>query len=74
MEETAATLTLKSQNNQQTVLERAEIESFKSSGISMMPEGLEAQIPAQAMADLIHYIKNWRYGDAKIPVSKGKTE
>ncbi len=73
-EETATTVTLKNQNNRLTVLERADIESFKSTGISMMPEGLEAQIPAQAMADLIHYIKNWRYAEAKIPMSKGKTE
>ena len=73
-EETATTVTLRSQNSRLTVLERADIESFKSTGISMMPEGLEAQIPAQAMADLIHYIKNWRYAEAKIPMSKGKTE
>jgi putative membrane-bound dehydrogenase-like protein len=69
VEETATTLTLRGQNDKTHVLQRSEIENFKSTGVSLMPEGLEAQIPPQAMADLIHFIKSWRYADGKIPLS-----
>lgn len=61
------TLTLYGQNGS-TVLERSEIEEFKSSGASLMPDGMEAQISPQEMADLLWYIKNWRYSEEKIPV------
>ncbi len=61
------TLTLYGQNGS-TVLERSEIEEFKSSGASLMPDGMEAQITPQDMADLLWYIKNWRYAEEKIPV------
>lgn len=74
VEETTSTITLKGQNNRFDVLQRSEIESFKSTGISMMPEGIESQVPLQSMADLIHFIKNWRYADANIPIAKPGTE
>ncbi|MCY2980940.1 MAG: hypothetical protein NTU79_19920 [Planctomycetota bacterium] len=45
------------------------IEELKSSGTSLMPEGIEAQIPASDMADLLWYIKNWRYTAEKIPAN-----
>lgn len=61
------TLTLYGQNGS-TILERSEIEEFKSSGASLMPDGMEAQISPQDMADLLWYIKNWRYAEEKIPV------
>ena len=61
------TLTLYGQNGS-TVLERSEVEEFKSSGASLMPDGMEAQISPQDMADLLWYIKNWRYAEEKIPV------
>jgi hypothetical protein len=35
-----------------------------------MPDGLERQIPLQEMADLISFIKNWRYLDGKTPLGK----
>lgn len=63
----AQTITLYGQNGA-TILERSEIEEFKSSGASLMPEGIEAQISPQDMADLLWYIKNWRYAEEKIPV------
>jgi hypothetical protein len=32
-----------------------------------MPDGLERNIPPQEMADLISFIKNWRYLDGSVP-------
>ncbi len=32
-----------------------------------MPEGIETQIDRQSMADLISFVKNWRYMDGSIP-------
>jgi hypothetical protein len=33
-----------------------------------MPEGLEKEISHQQMADLIAFIKNWRYLDGSVPL------
>jgi hypothetical protein len=35
-----------------------------------MPVGLEKQITIEQMADLIAFIKNWRYLDGSVPVGK----
>ncbi len=64
----ASTITLQNQNGS-TILERSIIEELKSSGTSLMPEGIEAQIPASDMADLLWYIKNWRYTAENIPAN-----
>ncbi len=66
-EETADKLVIKGQNDQRYVVARADIEQLKATGVSMMPEGLESQIDQQAMADLIAFIKNWRYSDGQVP-------
>ncbi len=73
-EETADKLVIRSQNDARHVLARAEIEELKPTGMSMMPEGLESQIDQQGMADLIAYIKNWRYTGGQVPstVKAGK--
>jgi hypothetical protein len=42
-------------------LSRTDIESIQSTGLSLMPEGLERDLSLQDMADLIAFIKNWRY-------------
>jgi len=47
-----------------------EIDELKSSGVSLMPEGLERQIPPPDMADLLSFIKNWRYLDGRTPLSQ----
>ena len=36
-----------------------------------MPEGLEKNVNPQQMADLISFIKNWRYLDGSVPL-RGK--
>ncbi len=66
-EETEDAIILLSQDNQRNVIYRDDIEEFKATGVSLMPEGLEAQIDQQAMADLIAFIKGWRYQSASIP-------
>ncbi|MCI0360411.1 MAG: c-type cytochrome [Planctomycetaceae bacterium] len=67
--ETATSITLRQQGGKDLVIARSEIEELKSSGVSLMPEGLERQIPPQDMADLVAFIKNWRYLDGKTPLS-----
>jgi hypothetical protein len=37
-----------------------------------MPEGLEREIPPQAMADVIAFIKGWRYLDGLTPLSNDR--
>jgi len=63
------TITLQSQNGTMTTLSRSEIEELKSSGTSLMPEGIESQISAKDMADLLWYVKNWRYAADSVPAN-----
>jgi putative membrane-bound dehydrogenase-like protein len=59
--ETSTSVTLKQQEGKTETLRRDEIDDLHNNGISFMPEGLEKDIPMQDMADLISFIKNWRY-------------
>lgn len=70
--ETATSITLRQQGGKDLVVARSEIDELRSSGVSLMPEGLERQIPQQEMADLLSFIKNWRYLDGKTPLSGGR--
>lgn len=55
--ETANGLTLRQADGKDETILRSNLESLKTSGQSLMPEGLEKQIPPQAMADLIAYLR-----------------
>ena len=55
--ETSASLTLKMAGNLTKSVLRSEIASLKSTGTSLMPEGLEAVMTPQSLADLIAYLK-----------------
>ena len=66
--ETSTSVTLKQQEGKTVTIPRGEIDELRSDGISFMPDGLEKNIPPQDMADLISFIKNWRYL-AEPPVS-----
>ena len=55
--ETAGNLTLKRADGGTDTVLRSEIKSLTSPGISLMPEGLEAALTPQQMADLIAYLK-----------------
>ena len=59
--ETAGGLTLKRAENQTETVLRADIDEIQSTGQSLMPEGLEKGINLQEMADLLAFLKNWRY-------------
>jgi putative membrane-bound dehydrogenase-like protein len=61
--ETASSLTLKRADNQTDVVLRRDVESITSSGVSLMPEGLEKTISIEEMADLLSFLKGWRYRD-----------
>jgi putative membrane-bound dehydrogenase-like protein len=58
--ETSASLTLKMAGNVTKSVLRSEIANLKSVGTSLMPEGLEAAMNPQSMADLITYLKQSR--------------
>jgi putative membrane-bound dehydrogenase-like protein len=59
--ETSTSVTLKQAEGKTITLPRNQIDDLHSDGISLMPDGLEKNISPQEMADLIAFIKNWRY-------------
>jgi putative membrane-bound dehydrogenase-like protein len=65
--ETAASITLRRAENQTDSVLRQDIDEIQSTGVSLMPEGLEKTIAVQEMADLLGFLKNWRYVDGKGP-------
>ncbi|HWY85800.1 MAG TPA: PVC-type heme-binding CxxCH protein, partial [Gemmataceae bacterium] len=54
--ETATSITLRGQESKEQVILRTEIEELHSIGKSLMPEGIEKDLPKQALADLISYL------------------
>jgi putative membrane-bound dehydrogenase-like protein len=59
-EETATTLKLRRAEGIEDTLLRSEIEELRSTGKSLMPEGLEQNINLQEMADLIAFLREGR--------------
>ncbi len=72
-EATKEVVTIKSQNGTIHRLMREEIESFQSTGISLMPSGIEQQVSPEEMWDLLGYIKNWRYLQEGLPIQATPT-
>ncbi len=56
--ETATGVTLRRADNLSDNVLRIDIDQLKSTGQSLMPEGLERQIDRQQMADLLEYLKS----------------
>jgi putative heme-binding domain-containing protein len=54
--ETATSVTLRQAYGKEDVISRSNITSMKSQGQSVMPEGLEAGLAPQSLADLLDYI------------------
>ncbi len=54
--ESASSVTLKRAENATDTVLRVDIEELRSTGQSLMPEGLEKQLDKQALADLIAYL------------------
>ncbi len=55
--EAASTVTLKRSEGASDVVPRDQIDALTSTGLSLMPEGLEKTIDPQAMADLIAFLR-----------------
>jgi putative membrane-bound dehydrogenase-like protein len=68
--ETASSISLRQAEGKTVLILRQEIDELKSNGISLMPDGLEKNITVEQMADLISFIKNWRYLDGAVPLGK----
>ena len=68
--ETGSSLTLRRAEGQQDVLLRQDIEELRSTGLSLMPEGLEEDISVEQMADLLTFLKDWRYLDGDVPLGR----
>lgn len=56
--ETATSITLKRADNATDTVLRIDIEQLKSTGVSLMPEGLEKQVDVAGMADLLEFLKS----------------
>jgi putative membrane-bound dehydrogenase-like protein len=59
-EEFAAALVLKRAEGASDVIPREQIEAVASTGVSLMPEGLEKGLSAQDLADLIAFVRSIR--------------
>ncbi len=59
--ETATAITLVRGANEKDTILKEQIEEIVSSGKSLMPEGFEQELSPQDLADIIGYLKNWRY-------------
>jgi putative membrane-bound dehydrogenase-like protein len=68
--ESASSITLLRAEGQKDVVLRKDIDEIASTGISLMPEGLEKNINVQEMADLLRFLKDWRYLDGSVPTGK----
>ena len=56
--ENANSVSLRRPDGKPVIIQRNEIESMRSTGMSFMPEGLEKDIDQQAMADLLEYLNS----------------
>jgi putative heme-binding domain-containing protein len=55
--ETATTLTIRQAYGKENIINRSDIKKMQSQGQSLMPEGLEAGLKPQDLADLMEYIE-----------------
>ncbi|MDG2380034.1 MAG: FG-GAP-like repeat-containing protein [Pirellulaceae bacterium] len=58
--ETSTTITLKNAQGEESVILRSEIDSLRSTGLSLMPTGLEKEIDKNQMADLLSFLGSLR--------------
>ena len=68
--ETASSITIRLPEGKEETVLRADVEELKSSGQSLMPVGVEKTITVEQMADLIAFLKNWRYLDGSVPLAE----
>src|SRR4029079_14800677 len=65
--ETATGVTMRAQQGKEETIRRSDLDQLRSTGRSLMPEGLESEIPYQAMADLIANLTAVTPAAKKIP-------
>ena len=56
-EQTASSLTLRRGQDQVDVVLRQDIDEMRSSGVSLMPDGLEKGMTPQDLADLLAFLR-----------------
>ena len=54
--ETGTSITLQKEKKQQVEVPKSDIEAIKNTGLSLMPSGLEKDIPIDQMADLLEFL------------------
>ena len=67
--ESATALILKRAEGATDVIPRAQVETIASTGLSLMPEGLEKGLTPQDLADLMAFLKSIKAPSAGSPVS-----
>jgi len=67
--DTPGSVTLKMPDGKLISVLKSNIDTMENNGISLMPEGVERTIPHQDMADVIAFVKNWRYLDGSVPTA-----
>jgi len=60
-------VTLRRQGGENVLVPRDELEKLQATGVSLMPDGFERLINENDMANLIAYLKNWRYLSSSKP-------
>ena len=55
--DTEAAITLMNEHGEELVVPRRDVEEIRSSGLSLMPDGLEDELSSQDLADLISYLQ-----------------
>jgi putative heme-binding domain-containing protein len=65
--ETAASITLARDKGVTETIQKQNIEAMKSTGTSLMPEGLEKTIDPQSMADLLAFLQSVQYDIGTLP-------
>jgi putative heme-binding domain-containing protein len=65
--ETATSITLRGQQRKDETLLRSDIEELRGSGKSLMPEGLEKDLPKRDMADLLAFLTADRPAPKQFP-------
>lgn len=63
-------ITLRVAGGDAVTILKSNIDTLQSTGLSLMPEGLEQNLTPDEMNDLISFIKNWRYLDGSIPIGQ----
>lgn len=65
---TPTSITLKQAEGKTETILREEIEDLRATGQSFMPVGFEKNLSVAEMADLVSFLKNWRYLDGTVPL------